>query len=127
MDSHADRCAFGVGVGFVHFDVASNDGTVPDVLELAYIDAGFHPEDTGRRLPSEIDLTLRNDNFGDNTFDTVEVFSDRDADVYVHYFEDRSKMPEGDDAFGNISDARIWIRGLPSGTLPQEEINALFT
>ena len=53
-----------------------------------------------------IDLTLRNDNFGDNTFDTVEVFSDRDADVYVHYFEDRSKMPEGDDAFGNISDAR---------------------
>ena len=75
--------------------MASNDGSVPDVLELAYIDTGFHPEDTGRRLPSEIDLTLRNDNFGDNTFDTVEVFSDRDADVYVHYFEDRSKMPEG--------------------------------
>ena len=57
----------------------------------------------------------------------MEVFSDRDADVYVHYFEDRSKMPEGDAAFGNISDARIWIRGLPSGSLPQEEINALFT
>ena len=127
VNSHEDRCSFGVGVGFVHFDVASNDGSVPDVLELAYIDTGFHPEDTGRRLPSEIDLTLRNDNFGDNTFDTVEVFSDRDADVYVHYFEDRSKMPEGDAAFGNISDARIWIRGLPSGSLPQEEINALFT
>ena len=127
VDSHEDRCSFGVGVGFVHFDVARNDGSVPDVLELAYIDTGFHPEDTGRRLPSEIDLTLRNDNFGDNTFDTVEVFSDRDADVYVHYFEDRSKMPEGDAAFGNISDARIWIRGLPSGSLPQEEINAVFT
>ena len=127
VDSHADRCAFGVGIGFVHFDVARADGTVPDVLELAYIDTGFHPADTGRRLPSEIDLTLRNDNFGDNSFDTVEVFSDRDSDVYVHYFEDRSKMPEGEADFGNISDARIWIRGLPSGTLPQEEINALFT
>ncbi|MDP6233148.1 MAG: hypothetical protein QF839_03115, partial [Candidatus Poseidoniaceae archaeon] len=127
VDSHADRCAFGVGIGFVHFDVPANDGSVPDVLELAYIDTGFHPADTGRRLPSEIDLTLRNDNFGDNSFDTVEVFSDRDSDVYVHYFEDRSKMPEGEADFGNISDARIWIRGLPSGTLPQEEINALFT
>jgi len=127
VDSHADRCSFGVGIGFVHFDAVTEQGTVPDVLELAYIDAGFHPADTGRRLPSEIDLTLRNDNFGDNSFDTVEIFTDRDSDVYVHYFEDRSEMPEGEANFGNISDARIWIRGLPSGSLPQEEINALFT
>lgn len=127
VDSHADRCSFGVGIGFVHFDAVTEEGTVPDVLELAYIDAGFHPADTGRRLPSEIDLTLRNDNFGDNSFDTVEIFTDRDSDVYVHYFEDRSEMPEGEANFGNISDARIWIRGLPSGSLPEEEINALFT
>ena len=27
VSSHEDRCSFGVGVGFVHFDVASNDGS----------------------------------------------------------------------------------------------------
>ncbi|MDA0877307.1 MAG: hypothetical protein O3B05_00355 [archaeon] len=127
VNSHADRCGFGVGVGFVHFAPPQGDGGVPDVLELAYLDTGFHPEGDGRRLPSEIDLTLRNDNLGDNSFDTVEVFTDRDADVWVHYFEDRSAITDGAGGFGNVSDARIWIRGLPSGTLPDEEIEALFT
>ena len=127
VDSRADRCSFGVGVGFVHFAPPPADNGVPDVLELAYIDTGWHPEGLGRQLPSEIDLTLRNDNLGDNSFDTIEVFSDSDADVYIHYFEDRSAIADGSGNFGNITDARIWIRGLPSGTLPEEEIEALFT
>ena len=77
-------------------------------------------------MPEEVDLTLRNDNLGDNTFDTVELYSDTGADLWLHYFEDRSNTIEGG-TFGNITDSRLWIRGLPSGTLPQEEIDAIFT
>ncbi|MGB0329868.1 MAG: hypothetical protein ACPGCU_04530, partial [Candidatus Poseidoniaceae archaeon] len=66
------------------------------------------------------------DNLGDNTFDTVELYSDVGADLWLHYFEDRSNTLEGG-TFGNITDSRLWIRGIPSGTLPQEEINAIFT
>ena len=35
VDSHADRCAFGVGIGFVHFDVPPNDGTADYCRRLA--------------------------------------------------------------------------------------------
>ena len=97
------------------------------MLETAYIDVGFHPEEGETRIPEEIDITLRNDNLGQNTFDTVEIFSDVGVDLYLHYFEDRSNIPEGDNPFGNITDSRSWIRGLPSGTMPTEEIAAIFT
>ena len=70
---------------------------------------------------------MRNDNLGANTFDTVEIFSDFGADLYLHYFEDRSNTTEGDSPFGNTTDSRTWIRGLPSGTLHPDEISAIFT
>ena len=47
-----------------------------DILEYAYLDVGFHPEDGSTIIPSEVDLTLRNDNFGDNSFDTIEIYPD---------------------------------------------------
>ena len=72
-------------------------------------------------------MTLRNDNLGENTFDTIEIFSDVGTDTYIHYFEDRSNVPEGESPFGNITDSRLWIRGLPSGTLHDDEIAAIFT
>ena len=125
-ESRMHKCGFGVGVGYVHFG-QQNEGQAVPVLELAYVDAGFHPELGSTLLPSEVDLTLRNDNFGKNSFDTVEIYSDIGADVFVHYYEDRSEVPEGDLPFGNITDSRAWIRGLPSGTLHNDEINAIFT
>jgi hypothetical protein len=125
-DSDEHKCGLGVGVGFIRFD-GYGSGTSAPVLEAAYIDVGFHPEKGETRLPEEVDITLRNDNLGQNTFDTVEIFSDVGVDLYLHYFEDRSNIPEGDSPFGNITDSRSWIRGLPSGTMPTEEINAIFT
>ncbi len=125
-ESRMHKCGFGIGIGYVHFG-QQNQGQAVPVLELAYVDAGFHPEIGSTLIPSEVDLTLRNDNYGKNSFDTVEIYSDIGADVFVHYYEDRSKVPEGDLPFGNITDSRAWIRGLPSGTLHNDEINAIFT
>nr|MCS5533292.1 hypothetical protein [Candidatus Poseidoniaceae archaeon] len=125
-ESRMHKCGFGVGIGYVHFG-QQNQGQAVPVLELAYVDAGFHPELGSTLLPSEVDLTLRNDNYGKNSFDTVEIYSDIGADVFVHYYEDRSEVPEGDLPFGNITDSRAWIRGLPSGTLHDDEIDAIFT
>tara|TARA_B110000467_G_scaffold147677_1_gene152930 strand:- start:24972 stop:29612 length:4641 start_codon:yes stop_codon:yes gene_type:complete len=123
-DDH--KCGLGVGVGFIRFD-GYGSGSAAPVLETAYIDVGFHPEKGETRLPEEVDITLRNDNLGQNSFDTVEIYSDVGVDLYLHYFEDRSNTEEGDFPFGNITDSRSWIRGLPSGTMPTEEINAIFT
>ena len=125
-ESRAHKCSIGIGIGYVHFGEVRADNTVP-ILELAYLDVGFHPEKGSSLLPTEVDLTLRNDNYGQNSFDTVELFSDVDIDVYLHYFEDRSNVPEGDSPFGNITDSRIWIRGLPSDSMHEDEINAIFT
>ena len=124
--SREHKCGIGIGVGYVHFDEVNPDQSV-DILEYAYLDVGFHPEDGSTIIPSEVDLTLRNDNFGDNSFDTIEIYSDVGTDVYIHYFEDRSNVPEGDSPFGNITDSRLWIRGLPSGSLHPDEIAAVFT
>lgn len=124
--SRDHKCGIGIGIGYVHFDEVQPDESI-DILEYAYIDVGFHPEEGETIIPSEVDLTLRNDNIGENTFDTIEIYSDVGSDVYIHYFEDRSNVPEGDSPFGNITDSRLWIRGLPSGTLHEDEIAAIFT
>ncbi|RJU88508.1 MAG: hypothetical protein DWC05_00855, partial [Candidatus Poseidoniales archaeon] len=124
--SRDHKCGIGIGVGYVRFGEVQPDQSV-DILEYAYLDVGFHPEEGDTIIPSEIDLTLRNDNLGDNSFDTIEIYSDVGTDVYIHYFEDRSNVPEGDDPFGNITDSRLWIRGLPSGSLHPDEIAAIFT
>ncbi|MEC8168169.1 MAG: hypothetical protein VX052_04050, partial [Candidatus Thermoplasmatota archaeon] len=124
--SREHKCGIGIGVGYVHFDEVQPDQSV-DILEYAYLDVCFHPEEGSTIIPSEVDLTLRNDNLGDNSFDTIEIFSNVGTDVYIHYFEDRSNVPEGDAPFGNITDSRLWIRGLPSGSLHPDEIAAIFT
>ena len=125
-ESRMHKCGFSVGIGYVHFG-QQNEGQAVPILELAYIDAGFHPEQGSTLLPGEVDLTLRNDNFGKNSFDTVEIYSDTGIDLYVHYYEDRSEVAEGDLPFGNITDSRVWVRGLPSGSLHGDEINAIFS
>jgi|SaaInlStandDraft_1057018.scaffolds.fasta_scaffold00059_16 hypothetical protein len=124
--SHEHKCGYGIGVGFIRFD-GDGGGEAAPILEMSYLDAGFHPEMGDTRLPEEVDITIRNDNLGENSFDSVEIYSDKGSDVYLHYFEDRENVPEGDSSFGNVTDARVWIHGLPSGTMPQEEINSIFT
>jgi len=123
--SETHKCGYGIGIGFIQFDQVDQQGQA-NIIDMGYIDVGFHPEVGSNVLPEEVDLVLRNDNLGDNTFDTVELYSDVGADLWLHYFEDRSNTLEGG-TFGNVTDSRLWIRGIPSGTLPQEEIDAIFT
>jgi hypothetical protein len=72
-ESHLHKCGFGLGVGFIRFD-GYGGGTTAPILETAYIDVGFHPEEGDTRIPNEVDITLRNDNLGANTFDTCRNF-----------------------------------------------------
>ena len=124
--SHEHKCGFGIGVGYIRFDGDGGGSSAP-ILEMSYLDAGFHPEIGDTKLPEEVDLTIRNDNLGENSFDSVEIYSDKGSDVYLHYYENRANVQDGESEFGNITDARAWIHGLPSGTMPQQEINSIFT
>ena len=123
--SESHKCGFGIGIGFIQFDQVDQDGQA-EIIDMGYIDVGFHPEYGSNLIPEEVDLVLRNDNLGDNTFDTVELYTDVGADLWLHYFEDRSNTIEGG-TFGNTTDSKQWIRGLPYGTHPPEEINAIIT
>ena len=125
-DSRDHKCGYSVGIGYVHFKEPDLDGFRP-LDEIGYIDVGLHPVEGETQLPEELDLVIRNDNAGENSFDNIEIFSDTDADLYFHYFEDRSKHIEAGGQFGNITDSRGWVRDMPKGTMPQEEIDAIFT
>ena len=125
-ESREHKCGYSVGIGYVHFKEPDLDG-VRDLDELGYIDVGLHPVAGDTLIPEEVDLVIRNDNAGENSFDNIEIFSDTDADLYFHYFEDRSAHIEEGGQFGNITDSRGWVRDMPKGTLPQEEIDAIFT
>ena len=124
--SHEHKCGFGIGVGYIRF-AGDGGGSSAPVLEMSYLDAGFHPEMGETELPEEVDITIRNDNIGENSFDSVEIYSDKGSDVYLHYYENRANVQDGESEFGNVTDARAWIHGLPSGSMPQEEINSIFT
>ena len=126
VESRMHKCGFSVGIGYVHFKEPDLDG-FRALDEIGYIDVGLHPVNGSTLIPEEVDLVIRNDNAGENSFDNIEIFSDTDADLYFHYFEDRSAHIEEGGQFGNITDSRGWVRDLPKGTMPQEEIDAIFT
>lgn len=125
-ESKFHKCGYSVGIGYVHFEQPDTSGNRA-VDEIGYIDVGLHPIEGGTLIPAEVDLVIRNDNTGENSFDNIEIFSDQDADLWFHYYEDRSAHIEEGGQFGNITDSRGWVRDLPKGTLPQEEIDAIFT
>jgi hypothetical protein len=70
-NSRDHKCGIGIGVGYVRFGEVQPDQSI-DILEYAYLDVGFHPEEGNTIIPSEIDLTLRNDNVGDNSFNITD-------------------------------------------------------
>jgi hypothetical protein len=125
-ESRFHKCGYSIGIGYVHFDQPDSSGERA-LNELGYIDVGLHPIAGSTLIPEEVDLVIRNDNTGENSFDNIEIFSDTDADLWFHYFEDRSRHIEEGGRFGNITDSRGWVRDMPKGTLPQEEIDAIFT
>jgi hypothetical protein len=125
-ESRLHKCGYSIGIGYVHYDQPDLDGNRA-LDEVGYIDVGLHPIIGSTLIPEEVDLVIRNDNAGENSFDNIEIFSDTDADLWFHYFEDRSAHIEEGGLLGNITDSRGWVRDLPKGTLPQEEIDAIFT
>ncbi len=125
-ESRFHKCGYSIGIGYVHFEQPDIDGKRA-LNELGYIDVGLHPIEGSTLIPEEVDLVIRNDNTGENSFDNIEIFSDTDADLWFHYFEDRSRHIEEGGRFGNITDSRGWVRDMPKGTLPQDEIDAIFT
>lgn len=125
-ESRLHKCGYSIGIGYVHYEQPDVDGNRA-LDELGYIDVGLHPIIGSTLIPEEVDLVIRNDNAGENSFDNIEIYSDTDADLWFHYFEDRSAHIEEGGLLGNITDSRGWVRDLPKGTLPQEEIDAIFT
>jgi hypothetical protein len=127
-------CTVGVGFGYIHYGVPQNAGDRP-VEEIAYIDLGIHPVEGAVILPQVIDLVLRNDNVlttsfgvtGEGGLDTVEYYADQRADLHLHFHENRANQSEvPGEPFGNITDSLGWLRGMPSGTLSQQNIRRIF-
>ncbi len=132
--SSEHRCTVGVGFGYVHFDAPANAGE-KQAVELAYIDLGIHPVVESVILPSVIDLVLRSDDVlttsfgvtGEGGLDTVEYFADERTDLHLHFHENRSNQVSAPgEPYGNITDSLGWLRGMPSGELPQNHIQRIF-
>ena len=133
-ESRNHRCTVGIGFGYVHFSTPVNADDKP-VEEYAYIDLGIHPTSEAVVLPAVIDLTLRSDDVlttsfgvtGEGGLDTIEYYSDERADLHLHFHENRSNQTSGPgEPFGNVTESLGWLRGMPSGTLSEDEIERVF-
>ena len=112
-------------IGYVHFDKPDSQGNIP-VLEMDYVDIGIHPVAGSTKLPNELDLTLRNDNVGQNSMTQSSSLQTRML-ILLSIITRTAQMFRGPSPWGNITDSRGWIRGLPSGSMEEDEINAIFT
>ena len=114
--SESHKCGFGIGIGFIQFDQLTKMGkqrlltwdtsTLDSIQNTALISSR-------KKLIWFCETTTSG-----QYVDTVELYTDVGADLWLHYFEDRSNTIEGG-TFGNTTDSKLWIRGLPSGALPQ--------
>ena len=101
---------------------------------MAYVDASFHPAKGTNELASVYNLTIRNDDYTldttptDGSWDSIEYYANQKADLYLHYHEDRSGLTrtDGSGEFGNTTEARGWLRGLPGDSFNEQEIDRLF-
>ena len=133
LTSPEQDCGLSVGLGYVHYP---ESGHTLDLYEVAYFDATFHPNgkptsncgfDNSRWcLPKEAELTIRNDNIGEDSLDTIEFWADRRSDLFIHYHEDRSNHTNQENEFGNITESLGWIRDLPSGSMSIDDINRIY-
>tara|TARA_B100000287_G_scaffold434916_1_gene500934 strand:+ start:197 stop:4561 length:4365 start_codon:yes stop_codon:yes gene_type:complete len=126
-------CGVSAGLGYFHFSAPDDDGE-QELLELAYIDARFHPNGNSRSLPSSAEIVIRTEGVlpessgiaGDRSLTTIEYWADRRADVHLHFHEDRSGEIQDDGSFGNITNSEGWFRGMPEGSLESNEIDRIF-
>ena len=134
LPSHLHPCTVAVGFGYLHFQPSTPSGDRP-IEEIAYIDLAIHPVEDAIVLPEVIDLVLRNDKLlttgmgidGEGGLDTIEYYADERCDLHLHFHEDRSNQTASpSDPYGNTTDSLGWLRGMPSGSLSQQEIRRVF-
>ena len=87
-------------------------------------------------LPRDAELVVRTDSVlpvsgglqGEKSLTTLEYWADRRSDLHIHFHEDRSDLPESesDGSYGNTTDSLGWLRGMPAGSLDQDEIERAF-
>jgi len=128
-------CGVRAGFGYIHY--SPPDQSEREVWEVAYIDLGIHPEAQELVIPREVSVTIRTDSSlasgvggaGERSLSTLEYYSDRGADIHLHFHEDRVNVPEdrADGDHGNSTDSLGWLRGMPSGSLSPQEIDRVFT
>ena len=135
MSSLDISCGVSAGFGYIHFSPPDDDSD-RRMWELAYIEARFHPHGESKRLPRDAELVVRTDSVlpvsgglqGEKSLTTLEYWADRRSDLHIHFHEDRSDLPESesDGAYGNTTDSVGWLRGMPAGSLEQDEIERAF-
>ena len=135
MSSLDISCGVSAGFGYVHFS-PPDDNSNRRMWELAYLEARFHPHSESDRLPSEAEVVVRTDSVlpsstglaGEKSLTSIEYWADRRSDLYIHFHEDRSNLPQSqsDGSYGNKTDSVGWLRGMPAGSLSEGEIERVF-
>ncbi len=128
-------CGVSAGFGYLHFSPPDDNGN-RDIWEIAYIEARFHPNGNSDLLPREAELVIRTDSVlptsvgmqGERSLTTIEYWADRRSDLHIHFHEDRSNLPpsESDGHYGNTTDSVGWFRGMPAGSLTDNQIQRIF-
>ena len=128
-------CGVSAGFGYVHFSPPTDNGN-RDMWELAYIEVRFHPNGNSELLPREAEVVIRTDSVlptsvgmeGERSLTTIEYWADRRSDLHIHFHEDRSNLPqsESDGNHGNTTDSMGWFRGMPAGSLTDNQIERVF-
>ena len=128
-------CGVSVGFGYIHFS-PPDDNENREMWELAYLEARFHPYGDSDILPSDAEVVIRTDSVlptstgleGESSLTTIEYWADERADLYIHFHEDRSNLPqsESDGNYGNTTDSFGWFRGMPKDSLSPNEISRVF-
>lgn len=121
----AHPCRQTAGFGYVHY--APDEGGVRPVLELAYIDATLTPGPGEDQLPRDLDLVLRNDNWLEDSLDSIELYAERPADLTMQYHENRTGVQEpGSTRPGNVTDSLVVLRDLPHGSFTNSQMDRIF-
>ena len=128
-------CGVSVGFGYLHLS-PPDENENRELWELAYIEARFHPHGDSDAIPSSAEIVIRTDSVlptatgmeGERSLTTIEYWADERSDMHIHFHENRSNLPpsESDDAFGNVTDSLGWLRGMPEGSLSDNDIRRVF-
>ncbi len=135
MKSIEISCGVSAGFGYIHFSPPKDNGE-REMWELAYIEVRFHPNGDSELLPREAEVVIRTDSVlptsvgmeGERSLTTIEYWADRRSDLHIHFYEDRSGLPpsESDGSYGNTTDSMGWFRGMPAGSLTDNQIERVF-